>query len=119
MRPRDILAANLKALMASRASLDTLPKITAASGVSNGTLDRMRRAAAAVRVDDIELVAQAFNLRAWQLLVPNLDPANPPSVYRPTEKEEALYRRIQRELDKLGAMRGLASTRPGPLEEDC
>ena len=118
MRPRDILAANLKALMAARPDLDTLPKITAKSGVSNGVLDRMRRAAAAVRVDDLDPLARAFGLSAWQLLVPGLSPDNPPSVYKPSEKEEALYKRIQRELDKLGAMRGLASTRPGSLEED-
>lgn len=45
MRPREILAANLRALMAYRPGLDTLVKITNATGgsLSNGKLDRVRR----------------------------------------------------------------------------
>lgn len=45
MRPREILAANLRALMAYRPGLDTLVKITNATGgsLSNGKLDRVHR----------------------------------------------------------------------------
>jgi transcriptional regulator with XRE-family HTH domain len=71
MRPRDILANNLRALMASRADLDTLPKITARSGVTNGTLDRIRRAVVATRVDELERLGKAFNLEPWELLRPH------------------------------------------------
>jgi transcriptional regulator with XRE-family HTH domain len=70
MRPRDILAANLRALMAARPDLDTLPKITARSGVSNGTLDRIRRAAVATRVDELARLAAAFGVEPWELLRP-------------------------------------------------
>ncbi len=54
MRPRDILANNLRALMAARPDLGTLPKVTAACGVSNGTLDRIRRAAVSTGIDELE-----------------------------------------------------------------
>jgi hypothetical protein len=70
MTPRQILAANLRALMAKHPDLDTLPKITARSGVSNGTLDRIRRAVVATRVDELQPLARAFGLEPWQLLVP-------------------------------------------------
>lgn len=70
MRPRDILSANLRALMAVRPDLNTLPKITARSGVSNGTLDRIRRAAVSTRVDELEKLGSAFGVDAWQLLRP-------------------------------------------------
>lgn len=70
MTPRHILAANLKALMASHPDLNTLPKITARCGVSNGTLDRIRRAAVATRVDELEPLARAFGVEAWELLRP-------------------------------------------------
>jgi transcriptional regulator with XRE-family HTH domain len=70
MRPRDILSANLRALMAVRPDLNTLPKITARSGVSNGTLDRIRRAAVSTRVDELEKLGKAFGLEPWQLLQP-------------------------------------------------
>lgn len=117
MRPRDLLATNLRALMAVHPALNTLPKITAASGVSNGTLDRARRAAVAIRIDELESLAGAFGLEAWQLLLPDLDPKQPQTVHRPTEQEAALYRRIQRELERLGEMRGMASTRPSSLDD--
>lgn len=70
MRPRDILASNLRGLMAARPDLDTLPKITARSGVSNGTLDRIRRAAVSTRVDELEKLGRAFGVEAWELLRP-------------------------------------------------
>jgi transcriptional regulator with XRE-family HTH domain len=71
MRPRDILANNLRALMASRPDLDTLPKITARCGVTNGTLDRIRRAVVSTRVDELERLARAFGIEPWELLRPN------------------------------------------------
>ena len=70
MRPRDILSNNLRALMAARPDLGTLPKITARSGVSNGTLDRIRRAAVSTRVDELERLGRAFGMEAWELLRP-------------------------------------------------
>jgi hypothetical protein len=71
MRPRDILAANLRAMMLSCPELGTLPKITARSGVSNGTLDRIRRAAVSTRIDELENLAGAFGIEAWELLRPH------------------------------------------------
>jgi transcriptional regulator with XRE-family HTH domain len=71
MRPRDTLANNLRALMAARPDLDTLPKITARSGVSNGTLDRIRRAVVSTRVDELEKLGRAFGVEAWELMRPH------------------------------------------------
>jgi hypothetical protein len=70
-RPRDILSANLRALMRQHPDLNTLPKITARSGVSNGTLDRIRRAETACRIDELAKLARAFGVQPWQLLVPS------------------------------------------------
>ncbi|HOW47323.1 MAG TPA: helix-turn-helix domain-containing protein [Rubrivivax sp.] len=70
MRPRDILSANLRTLMAARPDLNTLPKLTARSGVSNGTLDRIRRAAVSTRVDELEKLAHAFGIEPCELLRP-------------------------------------------------
>jgi transcriptional regulator with XRE-family HTH domain len=70
MRPRDILSANLRVLMAAHPELDTLPKITARSGVTNGTLDRIRRAVVSTRVDELDKLGKAFGLEAWELLRP-------------------------------------------------
>lgn len=56
--------------MAARSDLNTLPKITARSGVSNGTLDRIRRAVVSTRVDELEPLGKAFGLPAWEMLRP-------------------------------------------------
>lgn len=69
-RPRHVLAANLRALMAANPELGTLPKLTARSGVSNGTLDRIRRAAVATRVDELARLGRAFGIEAWEMLRP-------------------------------------------------
>ncbi len=71
MRPRDILAANLRAFMAARPDLDTLPKITARCGVTNGTLDRIRRAAVSTRIDELARLADAFGVEPWDMLRPH------------------------------------------------
>lgn len=82
MRMRDVLAENLKALMEQSPHLDRLPKITEASNraLTNGTLDRIRRAESDTDLGKLELLAAVFGLEPWQMLVPGLDPQAPPSL---------------------------------------
>ena len=68
MRPRDILAKNLRAFMAARPELNTLPKLTARSGVTNGTLHRIRRAAVSTRIDELPRLGDAFGVEPCDLL---------------------------------------------------
>jgi transcriptional regulator with XRE-family HTH domain len=70
MTPRHVLSNNLKLLMQEHPPLNTIKKLTAASGISNGTLDRIRRAEGSTTVDVLEPLAAAFGLEAWELLVP-------------------------------------------------
>ena len=70
MTPRKVLAENLKLLMAQHADLGTLAKITTRSGISNGTLDRIRRAEVATTVDVLERLGAVFGIEPWELLVP-------------------------------------------------
>ena len=93
--PRDILAANLKALMAAHPDLDTLPKITKKGGPPNGTLDRMRRADAACRIDALAQVAHVFGLQPWQLLVPGLDPHAPPQLEMSAERARQMREHLE------------------------
>jgi transcriptional regulator with XRE-family HTH domain len=82
MRPRDVLAENLKALMAARPDRSRFQEITAASGgaLTNGTLDRIRRAEVAITLDRLEDLAKAFGLEPWQLLVQGLNPSALPRL---------------------------------------
>jgi transcriptional regulator with XRE-family HTH domain len=75
MRPRDVLASNLRKLMAAVPSLSRIPDLVEATGgeLSNGTIDRVRRASISTGVDVLEAIAEAFGIEPWQLLVPTLE----------------------------------------------
>lgn len=92
---RTIVADNLKALMGAHPELDTLEKITAAGGGSNGTLDRMRRGASSCRIDALADVARVFGVDPWQLLVPRLDPHNLPHLDMDTHRAETLRAELE------------------------
>lgn len=70
MRPRDTLAENLNRLIESREDYRTPKKLVEASGVSNGTLGRIRNSETGASVDHLEGLAKAFGVQAWELLVP-------------------------------------------------
>lgn len=81
--------------MDAHADLNTLPKLIKRTGMTNGTLDRIRRAAVSVGVDELQKLATAFDLQPWQLLVDGLDPNNPPVLAQQSAKERELYTRLR------------------------
>lgn len=112
---RSILSANLKALMAATPGRSTLPEITAAGGPTNGTLDRIRRAATGYGIDQLDLLAEAFNMQPWQLLVPGLDPRNLPILAPMTDRERRAYNRLRDTVQELGDILQ-ASKQASPIE---
>jgi hypothetical protein len=78
--PRVTLAENLRRLMDAHPDLDTIKKVVRRGGGSNGTVGRMLQGDTSARIDAVSDVAAIFGLEAWQLLVPNLDPAHPPAL---------------------------------------
>lgn len=67
---REILAANLGDMMARTPALGTRPLIAAASGVSARTVGYMLQSGRGnPTLGNIELVARAFNVPVWRLLV--------------------------------------------------
>lgn len=94
--PEKILAVNLAQLMAHSPDLKSEAKIAAAAKVakiSQRTVNRARNGAQ-VRLESLAGLAEAFGLAPWQLLVPGLDPANPP-ILALSQEEKALYKRLQ------------------------
>jgi transcriptional regulator with XRE-family HTH domain len=65
------------------------------------------------RLDTVEAIALAYDLQAWALLLPGLDPRNPP-VVTITESERELYWRLQQDLSKLVAS-GPSQESPGGI----
>lgn len=86
MTAKDTLAKNLNTLMAQqRPGLSTITGLEEATSrhgcrVGKSTIDRMRHAATPVNLDYIEAIAAVFGFDPWQLLVPDLDPNNPPML---------------------------------------
>lgn len=68
--------------------------LAAKAGVTPSTVGRWLKGDNAAQIDTLETVAKVYKLRAWQLLIPNLDPANPPAVAY-TDAERRLYWRIK------------------------
>jgi len=98
---RQILATNLKALMASHPALDTFKKIVEAGGPTNGTLDRIRRMESGASIDQLDTLAKVYGLEPWQLLVPNLDPTNPPMLATISKQQLEMLDRIKKAAKEL------------------
>lgn len=89
------LSENLKALMAHDPELTTEPKVAKAAGVDQKTVWRMIKKSNSSTLDKIAKVAAAFDLQAWQLLVPGLEPENPPVVV--TRLESDFFARLRKD----------------------
>jgi len=117
---RTVLAANLAALMAHAsdhkdARLSNQVGLESASGVSNSTISRYLRQEVAAKIDDVQRLAVAYGLQGWQLLFPNLDPANPPVVpYTATEME--LYKVLKAGAEVIARREKVDD---GPQEEEA
>jgi hypothetical protein len=98
MKAREIVAANLTALMKHQretdgplASFQAVEDATARLGtkVGKSTVDRISKGTTPAELDNLEALAKAFRLQAWQLLVPNLVPGAPPHM-RAGDKQDRL-----------------------------
>jgi transcriptional regulator with XRE-family HTH domain len=89
--PQEVLGKNLAALMRRSPALSSPKKLAARIGSSKSTIERIRAGAVACQLDTLQLIAKAFELQPWQLLVPGLDPSNPPLLRHEDERLKALY----------------------------
>ena len=90
---REILASNLKALMlVNKHSQGDLFKL---SKVAQSTIGRVLNMQVDATVGTIESVANVYRLQSWQLLVPNLEPSNPPVLREISDKEREFYEKIK------------------------
>lgn len=87
------LAVNVKKLMKESTQYDTQAKLAVAVGVDQATISRIINGKYPTSIDHVEAVAKVFGLTAWQLLVPNMDPKNPPEPL--TRAEKAVIEQIR------------------------
>lgn len=97
--PKEVLWDNLKALMAYHYGKENLTRLAKDSKCGPGTASRIKARNTSVGIEVLGKVSKIFDLQPWQLLIPGLDPANPP-VISLTEQERRLYDRLKR-LEKI------------------
>ena len=86
------LADNVKRLMAHHRLAQA--GVAKRAGMDQKTISRIIRREHSPSIDKLSGLAEAFGLQAWQLLVPYLDPSNPP-VVQMTPIEKDLYDRLK------------------------
>ena len=46
-------------------------------------------------IDELDKLAKIFELESWQLLVPDLDPTNPPMLAQVSQRQLELYAKLK------------------------
>lgn len=100
--PRAVLADNLLRMIEASSPKGERLSIRAwamARGLDVRMIDRLTKKQHAVTLDSLDRIAAACGLQAWQLLVPDLDPASPP-VAEITAEDRAMLDRLRSLLSK-------------------
>ena len=98
---REVLAENINALMKVNLSLDSNPKLSDKSALGTGSISRIRNADGAVNLDTLDKLAKCFELQAWQLLVPEMDPTSPRVLRCMSDTEYELWQRMRSMIKQL------------------
>jgi len=91
--PRQVLWANVHALMNHHWKGENLSRLSRDARIGPGTCTRMKEQRTSVGIEIVGAVGRVFGLEAWQLLVPGLDPKSPPVLIL-SESERDFYRRV-------------------------
>lgn len=109
---RETVAANLQRLMEDHVELRTQSALARRSKVPQRTIGRIVNKEVTASLDVLEALAKPFDLQPWQLLVPGIDPKNPPVLRFASAAEEALYKRIVAAATELARKQPLAYPPP-------
>lgn len=94
IEPKRILWSNVLRLMERRWGEENLTRLAREAKVGPGTCTRIKEQKTSVGLDVLQKLAGAFDLQAWHLLTPDLDPDNPPVIYL-NERERKLYENLR------------------------
>lgn len=95
-----VLSDNIKKLMEASADLNTQAALGRRCGIDQRTVVRIINLEHSPTLEKIEAIATAYGLLPWQILVPGLDPKNPP-VCELTQVEKGLYDKLRRLVTQL------------------
>lgn len=89
-----VLWQNVKALMVARYGKENLTRLATECRIGPGTATRIKEQRTSVGLDVLEQIAGTFHVEPWQLLVPGMDPSNPPVLRQANAAERELYERL-------------------------
>lgn len=93
---------NLELLM--QLTQTTQNRLARLSGVGQRSIGRILKGEQIPSLDICDQIAHAFGLRAWQMLLPNINPQDPPQLERASAAERRLFdnwREVMLEMKKL------------------
>lgn len=99
---REVLAANVHALMQHQfiASSNKPMALAKKAQLSLSSVQRVLDQDTGASIDTVEAIAKAFGVSVYQLMVPNIDPTNPPVIAGVIEAEKALYQRLALDMQR-------------------
>jgi len=108
---RKVLATNLAALMCRpgrpQISEHELARLArrAAGSLSQSTIHRMLHGETSCGVDHLMTLADVFAVEPWQLLVPDLDPSDPPVLASVSKRLEAFQLTLRQQSEEIATLR--------------
>lgn len=97
---KQILWVNVSTLMTHHWGKENLSELSRRAKIGLATCDSIKKRETSVGTDVLEKIAEVFNLQAWHLLTPGLDPGNPPVIWL-TKTERDLYENMRNAARKL------------------
>jgi transcriptional regulator with XRE-family HTH domain len=97
---------NLCALMHKHWEEVNVNRLARESKVGPATIMRIKKQETSVGLEVLEKLADLFGLAVWQLLVPGLDPENPPALQPVSQAERKLYEQFRTIAKTIGAELG-------------
>lgn len=87
----EIVAKNLDSLRSSHKTLKSQAAIAEAAKVDQKTVGRILNKTNEPSLEVLAKIAKAFGLAPWQMLVPDLEPTNPPMLASESNALKKLY----------------------------
>lgn len=102
-----MLRQNLKLLMVTtKDGPNSQSALRRKSGVAQATIGRiLSERGENARIETIDRLARAYGLEGWQLLVPGMDPSNPPVLRAASKEEQALYERLRQAAEDIAKLK--------------
>lgn len=91
---REIVARNIAAIMDNPTTPLTQEAVGKRAGLPQRTVGRLKNGTTAASLTTLAAISRGLGVEPWQLLVPDLDPRNPPIIRPTSQSEQRLYKKF-------------------------